>query len=79
VALARARARNREAGLDAAEGRFEAETLDWHRAVREGYLALARADGGRRIRLVDAAGDADEVSARVVQALSDLFSAEAGA
>ena len=72
VALARARARNTSRGVDTAEGRFESESLAFHRAVREGYLALAKDDRGRRIRVVDAAATVDEVARRVEAAVDDL-------
>lgn len=41
VGLERARSRNRTAGLDRNEGRFEAETLNFHSQVREGFLDWA--------------------------------------
>jgi dTMP kinase len=64
--LARARARN--AGSDGPdEGRFEAESLAFHRRVRKGYLQLAAAH--ERFRLVDARGDRDEVTRRVAGAV----------
>lgn len=62
VGLARARSRNAEAAQD--EGRFEAEDLRFHRRVREGYLTLAVAEPSR-FAVIDAAGDADDVYARV--------------
>lgn len=61
IALSRARARRD------AEDRFEREDLAFHRAVREGYLALARDEPGR-IRVVDAAGDRDAVTAALRRA-----------
>jgi dTMP kinase len=60
--LARARSRNAEAAQD--EGRFEAEDLRFHRRVREGYLTLAVAEPSR-FAVIDAAGDVDDVYARV--------------
>jgi thymidylate kinase len=62
VGLSRARARNAGAAND--EGRFEAEDLRFHRRVREGYLALAAAEPSRFV-VIDAAGDVDDVYARV--------------
>jgi dTMP kinase len=70
--LARAQARNAARGTDRTEGRFESEATAFHRAVREGYLALAKAEPGR-IRVVDAAGAEDAVEARVRTALFDLL------
>lgn len=62
VGLLRARSRNAEAVQD--EGRFEAEDLRFHRRVREGYLTLAVAEPSR-FAVIDAAGDVDDVFARV--------------
>ena len=62
--LGRARARNSCDPAAAAEGRFEAEEISFHRRVRAAYLDLARRFPGR-IEVVDAAGSPDEVSARV--------------
>lgn len=58
------RARSRNAAATPHEGRFEAEDLAFHRRVREGYLALARAEPGR-FGVVDATGSPDEVSSRI--------------
>jgi len=63
VGLTRARSRNAEAVQD--EGRFEAEDLRFHRRVREGYRTLAVAEP-ERFAVIDAAGDVDDVFARVV-------------
>lgn len=72
LGLERARDRNARSGLDRTEGRFEAETLAFHRRVREGYAALAEAEP-LRFRVVDAAGGVDEVERGVLEALDDLF------
>lgn len=64
VGLERARKRNLEQGLADKEGRFEAESLNFHEAVRQGYLDWAGAHPGR-IRVVDATGSPEEVFARV--------------
>lgn len=72
AALDRARRRNDELELDATEGRFERERLEFHRRVRDGYLLLAAADPAR-IRIVDADGGADEVHERVRSAVLDLW------
>ncbi len=74
IGLARARARNGELGLDQTEGRFEREALEFHRRVRDGYLALADAEPFR-IRIVAAEGSADEIEERIVDLLTDLFPA----
>ena len=56
---------------DGGASRLDDEPLDFHRRVREGFLELARRHP-ERIRLVAAAGPADDVFARVVAALEDL-------
>jgi dTMP kinase len=71
-ALARARRRNEQEGLASDEGRFEQEELQFHRRVREGYLALAHA-APERFRVLAADGAVEEVEARVVEALADLI------
>ena len=74
LGLDRARRRNDELGLETSEGRFERETLAFHRRVREGYLTLAEAEPFR-FRIVAAEGTAEEISVRVADLLSDLFPA----
>jgi dTMP kinase len=64
--LARAHARN--AGMEVDEGRFELEDLRFHRRVREGYLALAKAEPAR-FATIDASGSIEEVFTRTVEAL----------
>ncbi len=66
--LDRAHARN--AGMAIDEGRFEAEDLHFHRRVREGYLAIAKADP-RRFVVIDAHGTIDEVFERTLTVLKD--------
>jgi len=72
LGLARARQRNEDLAVAAAEGRFERETLEFHRRVREGYLSLADAEPFR-FRIVAAEGSAEEVEARIADLLSDVF------
>ncbi len=66
--LGRAVARNLQDGAAVAEGRFEAEALEFHSRVREGYLALA-ALHPRRFVVVDAARDVEAVARDVRQAV----------
>lgn len=66
LGLTRARSRNASAAED--EGRFEAEDLRFHRSVREGYLALAKAEP-QRFRVIDGTGSVDEVFARTLEAI----------
>jgi len=70
IGLARARSRNEADAAAGREGRFEAEALSFHRAVREAYLDLARGSPGR-IRVVSALGSPDEVFARIAPVLDD--------
>lgn len=66
-ALRRARARNLT--LPFSEGKFEAEELDFHRRVYEGYESLAR-EFPRRFSVIDASGEPHEVFARMLSLLS---------
>ena len=63
-----ARARRRTPGGD----RFEDEDVRFFERVRARYLALAKAEPVR-VRIVDAAADADSVAARALQAIADLL------
>jgi dTMP kinase len=72
LGLDRARRRNDDLGLEAAEGRFEREAVEFHGRVRDGYLALAEAEPFR-FRIVAAEGSAGQIEARVADLLSDLF------
>ena len=51
--------------------RLEAESLAFHRRVREGFLAIA-AEEPRRVRVIDASGDVASVAREVAAALADL-------
>lgn len=65
--LKRARDRDRaRSGRD--EGRFEAEPLDFHRRVLEGYERLAAEYPGR-IAAVEASGSVEEVHGRILRLL----------
>ncbi len=64
--LTRARSRNAE-NIGPDEGRFEDESLAFHRRVREGYLALAGKED--RFRVLAADGSEEEVAARVTAAV----------
>jgi len=59
-------------GRDTAEARFEEETLAFHRRVRSGYLELARKQP-QRFRVVDAARDAEQVTADIRTALEEFI------
>jgi len=53
------------------EDRFEQESLEFHRRIREGYLAIARREP--RVRIVDARGSEAEVAARIDAAVNAFF------
>ena len=74
VGLERARERNRAAGLDVTEGRFEDEALEFHERVRRGYRALAKAEP-ERFRLIDAGRSIDKVERAVRESIRDWWSA----
>ena len=61
----------RALGRPDAEARFESKGLDFHRRLREGFLAIARAEP-ERCRIIDAAGDPDQVETRILAALDGL-------
>lgn len=65
--LRRARVRNREEA-ERDEGRFEAESLDFHRRVFEGYERLVE-EYPARIVPVEASGAVEEVLGRLVKVL----------
>jgi dTMP kinase len=69
VGLKRARERNQRENSEI-WGRFEAEDLDFHRRVREGYqLLVQRAPD--RILLVDASGTSEEVLHKILGLLEE--------
>lgn len=78
IGLARARGRNQTEGSAETEGRFEAEDIAFHGAVREAYLDLAR-KSPERIQVVSGTGTEEEVFARIAPALERwLGAARAG-
>lgn len=60
IGLERAIKRNNEQGITQKEGRFEAETLEFHQRIRDGYLELAE-ENAWRFRLVDAGKAPEQV------------------
>jgi dTMP kinase len=60
------RARLRDSSAAAGEGRFEAEALDFHRRVAQGYEALAL-EYPDRIVPVDAEGSREAVAGRILE------------
>ncbi|HXI42476.1 MAG TPA: dTMP kinase [Bryobacteraceae bacterium] len=59
-----ARARKRNAGCDTAETRMDDQSLEFHRKVRDGYLALAKQHVDR-FRVIDGRGVPETVAERV--------------
>ncbi len=68
IGLERAKGRNAAMGSTLSEGRFEAERLEFHQKVRDGFLALAALEPGR-FHVVDGQGEPGEVFERVLLAL----------
>ncbi len=52
LGLARSRARNKAAGQELAEGRFEDKDMAFHARVRQGYFALAPARSPGRFHII---------------------------
>jgi dTMP kinase len=68
--LARANQRNGAAG--AAEDRYERMDEGFHERLRAGFLAIAAAEPDRCV-VIDAAGEPDEVAARIWTAVASKF------
>jgi dTMP kinase len=68
------RAFRRIAGRDEdhREDRFEREHLDFHRRIREGYLAIAREEPGR-VKVIDASRDIESTRGEVRSILSSFL------
>jgi dTMP kinase len=66
--LSRARMRNLADPSAAAEGRFEAEDLAFHKRVRDAYLKLASQEP-QRIHIIRASGTPDEVFSQIARLL----------
>ncbi len=69
IGLKRARERNQKEN-DETWGRFEAEDLDFHRRVREGYKLLVQREPDR-VLLVDASGTPEEVFEKLLGLLEE--------
>jgi dTMP kinase len=70
--LARARRQLAQGGRASGEGRFEAESLEFHQRVRRGYLELANREPGR-FRVIDAGRDADRVRRDILAAVEEFL------
>ena len=73
--LRRARQRNHDSNL-LDEGRFELETIDFHRRVRQSYLQLAGSEP--RFRIIDATGGPDEVAIRIKATVEGFLAGRSG-
>ncbi len=71
MGLARALKRN-EAQSQKSQDRFEREALDFHKAVRKGYLELAQEDQDRYV-IIDATLPEDEVEEKIFQHLEPFL------
>lgn len=74
IGLERARKRNTELGIAQAEGRFEAEAMEFHQRIRGGFLALAE-ENAWRFRIIDASRSPDEVFEQARAYLERAFGA----
>jgi dTMP kinase len=70
LGLERTRERAARTGQDATEDRFEQKDLDFHRRVRQGYLAIAR-ENSCRFAVVDGGGDRDAIQKTIRTAVLD--------
>ena len=52
--------------------RFELENLDFHRAVRNGFLKIAEQDP-QRVKIVSAAGTPEEIHRQIVEIVKDVI------
>jgi dTMP kinase len=66
IGLHRANFRNKEQGIVQSEGRFEAESLDFHSRLREGYLSIASRENDRFV-VLDGTQPVDEIFAAAQQ------------
>ncbi|MFH0799318.1 MAG: dTMP kinase [Pseudomonadota bacterium] len=66
--LARAHARNSKDAVAQSEDRFEREEMEFHKRVREGYLAIALAEP-KRVVVIDAARDAETIHQEILKAV----------
>ncbi|WP_028575273.1 dTMP kinase [Desulfonatronovibrio hydrogenovorans] len=72
IGLKRALDRNIQQNLTRSEGRFEAESLDFHNRVRQGYLAWAGRNPDRFL-IVDATGSVEDIFETIRSRLESDF------
>jgi dTMP kinase len=67
-----ARTRERVRGGVRAPDRFEGEVVEFHRRVREGFLAIARAEPDR-VTVLDATANVESITARIAGTIEALM------
>ena len=67
-----ARTRERVKGQAHRFDRFESEMLDFHRRVRDGFLAIAKAEPDR-VRIVDSQQPYERAAAEILSAANELI------
>lgn len=72
IGLKRALRELRNGSRSEDESRFEAEKIEFHHKVRDGYLELARLNP-ERFRIIDASVDKNQVSRQVEEVLRDTM------
>ena len=72
VGLRRAQARLEK--QNSSEGRFEAEALSFHEAVRQGYLSLAQAEA-KRFLVIDANAEIEIIHQQILDEIATLLDA----
>jgi dTMP kinase len=73
--LKRAKTRNQQGSLSSREGRFENESQDFHRRVRQGYLKIAKKEK-KRVKVVDASASIEKVHGEIIQIIDHLLRIE---
>ena len=67
-----ARTRERVKGKEHRFDRFESEMVEFHRRVRDGFLAIAKAEP-TRVKIIDAQNSPENVSAAILSAAHELI------
>ena len=72
AAFHRVAQRAEEDGVPSVPDRFEKESIEYHRRLRDGFLTIALCNPGRCV-IVSADGDADEVAGEIWRAVTERF------
>ncbi|MBV9441195.1 MAG: dTMP kinase [Acidobacteriaceae bacterium] len=70
--LSRARERNRKLSTGTSEGRMDAQSLEFHMRVQQGYRKIAASEPDR-FRIIDGSGEPNEVAERIWQTVARLL------